>query len=257
MSRPLIFFVHIGKAAGSTLNSQLQEHVGRGYPHCEHFIDNPDLWKQRVETADWLSGHVYLPKARMRLQGTGREVRYYTCIREPKAQIMSHYNWIAEIFHKGPHFYGNHPEPIKAISERVRATVADPSPEKVVRDLRDFGGLFLNNQSKYFVGHDLGGFESRLEASLPSFSAVCTSRSMQRLIGHLSGGDVAWDDKFENASRYHFDKALFDSAAVERFIEENNDKDVLMYDSITRRMTDGLLLHVTDDAAMESRPDVA
>jgi hypothetical protein len=257
MSRPLIFFVHIGKAAGSTLNSQLQEHVGRGYAHCEGFIDNLDLWKQRVETADWLSGHVHMPRARTRLQGLGREVRYYTCIREPKAQIMSHYNWIAEIFHKGPDFYGKHPERIRTISERVRATVIDPSPEKVVRDLRDFGGLFLNNQSKYFVGQDLRDFEARLEASLPSFSAVCTSRSMQRLIGHLAGADVAWADKFENASRYHFDKALFDSEAVATFIAENNDKDAFMYASITRRMTDGLLLHVTDDATMESRPDVA
>lgn len=238
----MIFFVHIGKTAGSTLNRYLAQAIGPGHAHCEAFIHDDALWSQRVQSVKWLSGHIPLPTARSRLDGCGREVRYFTCIRDPKSQVMSHYNWLAEIFYRGPAFYNAHPEYIRKISERVQETLRNPTPARIVQDLDEFHGLFLNHQSRYFLGNDLGNFVPRLERSLGSFSGICTPASLPNLVALMAGRTVEIEETVDNASRYHFDKQLFDADEVEDFLISRNAKDIHMHKRVTNHMKDGVLL---------------
>ena len=59
----------------------------------------------QVNTCDWLSGHIDFATAESRLQNaTERPVRYFSCMRSPTKHVMSHYNWLIEIFYRGKSF---------------------------------------------------------------------------------------------------------------------------------------------------------
>jgi hypothetical protein len=255
----MIFFVHVGKTAGSTLNRYLADSA-RGFAHCEAFIHDPAALPARLAEATWLSGHVSLPVARRRLapvlSSIPGGIRYYTCVRRPAAQVRSHYNWLVEIFHKGPKFYDAHPAQIRMISEAVRATVAAPSPTAVAADLRRFAGLFLNCQSRYFFGPDLAalpkaedadGFAAlpAVRATVAAFDAIGESDAVETLANHILGTSrySAANRRQENASRYHFDPALFESDEVQETLRLHNRVDALLYADLVRRMTDGLLVN--------------
>jgi hypothetical protein len=252
----MIFFVHIGKTAGSTMNRHLAEHYPLGFGHCESFIHDPAQLRVRILGAAWMSGHVPLPLARRRLAPFGREVRYFTCVRRPAAQVRSHYNWLVEIFHKGPEFYAAHPLQIKVISEQVRETVANPSPAAVASDLRAHAGLFLNHQSRYFFGGDLAPLLAVLDAGTPfaaipevaagiaGFEAIGDSGAVAALFGQILGRPPRGGVRVkENASRYHFDPELFESEEVRATLAVHNRLDELLYAHLTARMTGGLLVN--------------
>ena len=264
----MIFFVHIGKTAGSTMNRYFVENYRVGYGHCEAFIHDPVELAERITVADWMSGHVALPVARARLAPHvaagrvpgGEGVRYYTCIRRPAAQVRSHYNWLVEIFHKGPDFYGRHPAQVKAISEQVRATVANPTAAGIAGDLRQFSGLFLNNQSRYVFGSNLQPLQQALGegvrfGAIPAvaetvgiFDAIGESGAIETLFRHIHGNApvASGERKRENESRYHFDPALFESDEVTETLRLHNRIDQLLYGYLTARMTDGLLVNRAD-----------
>ncbi|HET9070179.1 MAG TPA: hypothetical protein VFN28_16180 [Amaricoccus sp.] len=271
----MIFFVHIGKTAGSTMNRYLAEAYRLGYGHCEAFIHQDGPLAERLAVADWMSGHVALPVARARLEPRRAGVRYFTCVRRPAAQVRSHYNWLVEIFHKGPEFYGNHPAPVRAISERVRATVANPTPAAIARDLRQFAGLFLDNQSRYLFGRDLAPVEAALAGgarfgaipavaeALGRFEAIGESGAIEALARHVIGPAAFAPEaggKRENASRYHFDPALFEAEEVTETLRLHNRIDALLHAHLVARMTDGLLVApgraASAPAAAEAAGDV-
>lgn len=253
----MIFFVHIGKAAGSTMNRYFVDNFPPGFGHCEAFIHDPAQLRERIGKAAWMSGHVPLPVARRRLAPLGLDVRYFTCVRRPAAQVRSHYNWLAEIFHKGSAFYEAHPAQIKVISEAVRRTVADPSPAAVARDLRQHAGLFLNHQSRYFFGGDLAPLLEALDAGTPfaaipqvqagiaGFEAIGESGAVAALFGHIKDGSRRFGGGRvkENASRYHFDPGLFETEEVQATLRAHNRLDELLYAHLTARMTGGLLVN--------------
>lgn len=54
----LIFFIHVPKTAGSTINHYFEKNLNLGYTHCEAFVNNTELLTTRATEADWLSGHV-------------------------------------------------------------------------------------------------------------------------------------------------------------------------------------------------------
>jgi len=259
----MIFFVHVAKTAGSTMNRYLAENCGDGVDHCERFIDDPAALGGVAARVEWMSGHVTLPAARAALAPLPRSVRYVTCVRRPAAQIRSHYNWLAEIFYKSATFYEAHPPIIKAISEQVRQTIANPSPAAVARDLRQHAGLFLNSQSRYFFGARidpslLAVRDAEVFAALPTvretvdtFDAIGDSGSIEALFNHVHGSArySAGNRQKVNVSQYHFDPALFDSEEVAETLRLHSRLDDLLYGYLTERMAGGLLVNRPSPAA--------
>ena len=252
----MIFFVHVGKTAGSTMNKYLASNYPLGFGHCEAFIKDDAVLADRLPRASWMSGHVTLPVALQRLEPLRSDIQWFTCVRQPEAQVRSHYNWLVEIFHKQKGFYEAHPAQIRTISEAVRETVAAPRAAAIARDLRRFSGLFLNNQSRYFFGHDLATLQAAADAdafaALPAvretveiFDAIGKSDAIEALANHILGEPrySAVNGRKENASRYHFDPALFNSDEVQETLRLHNRVDELLYAHLAQRMTGGLLVN--------------
>ena len=260
----MIFFVHVAKTAGSTMNRYLAENYPRGVDHCERYLGDRAALADIVRKADWMSGHVTLPAAMDAFAPLRSDIRYFTCIRKPVSQVRSHYNWLVEIYHKGAQFYEAHPRIIKDISEQVRRTVASPSPAGIARDLREFAGLFLNSQSRYFFGAEMPPPLQRAQdaeafAALPvvgrtvaAFDAIAESGSIEALFNHIhdSARYSAGNRQRVNVSRYHFDPSLFDSEEVTETLRLHNRIDNLLYGHLTARMVDNLLINRTRPVAV-------
>lgn len=106
----LIFFVHVPKTGGSTVNSCLREYEKNGLAACEHIIHDDAKLAEAANTLSWMSGHVDLVTAHQRLRRvTSRPIRFFSCMRSPREQVRSNYNWLIEMFHREEKFYENHP----------------------------------------------------------------------------------------------------------------------------------------------------
>jgi hypothetical protein len=231
---PLKFVVHVPKTAGSSINAALRKYNPNGMIHCESIIHNEDALRQAVDTMDWLSGHVDLTTAIKALErATKRTVQYYACIRSPAGQVASHYNWLIEIFHKGPKFYDTHPPIIKEISEQIRASNYD-SVGSIIENLQKFHGLFLNFQSRIILGKNFNWNTGKVYQKLGCYTMLVDSIFACNVTGEILGGtDFEFSNK--NESQYHFNKELFDDSLLLEFLSENNTLDNILYDIISSR----------------------
>lgn len=226
--KPLIFFVHVPKAAGSTVNAHLHDLLPNGFSHCEAFMNIEDRMIQAANSCDWLSGHVDLGTIETILeQATDRPVRYFACMREPAKHVMSHYNWIIEIFHRGGSFYEGHPPRIKEISETIRSSPQDPA--SIAANLDRFAGLFLNTQSRIILGHKFNWNTGQIYQRLNRYEMIVDSGNVPALLSHLLDQPIERERK-ENVSRYHFDPAVFESDELKEFLRTRNTLDEILYE---------------------------
>ncbi len=225
---PLIFFVHVPKTAGSTVNAHLAEAMPNGKTHCESIIGKEAAFKKAAETRDWLSGHVNLFTARARLKAmTERPVRYFTCIREPTKQVMSHYNWLIEIYHRGEQFYTSHSSEIRELSLRFRES-DNSDPAVIVENLKAAPHLFLNFQSRVILGHRFAWNGGLLYQQLAKYEMVSKEDRLGELIERMTGTRPSLVMS-ENTSRYHFDSSVFHRDELVDFLKKNNTLDNILY----------------------------
>lgn len=226
-SEPLIFFVHVPKTAGSTVNDYLQQRLPSGRSHCEAFI-NGDRLSDIASTADWISGHVDLATASARLKTTTRrKVRFFSAVRSPVKQVVSHYNWLIEIAHRGRDFYNSHPAGIRAISEAIRSSGTDAA--SIAANLRRWPSLFLNMQSRYVLGHDFHATsEAQIRERLGIYEYVGLSDNISPLVEAISGAPAS-DERAMNSSRYHFNPDVFTTDELVDCLQASNQLDTLLY----------------------------
>lgn len=233
---PLIVFVHTPKTAGSTVNASL-ETIGKGVSHIEKFQHEPDRIRSLALSCRWISGHLPIYKFQNILASVDREVKFFSCVREPMAQVMSHFNWLIEIYFRGADFYNGHPERIKLISKEIRGCNRSDS-SVIVRLLAKYRGLFLNYQSQFFraEGSHLSSFT--IDDQLKEFSYVAYDRSsVEYLIKDVFGCDYHGGDS--NSSRYHFDPKAFSDGEVRDFLTQNNDVDAFLFNSVFSKFNIG------------------
>jgi hypothetical protein len=232
-ARPLIFFVHVPKTAGSTVNSFLHEFLPDGRSHCEAFIHDNDVMVSAVDSCDWFSGHVDFSTAETILgQSTDRPVRYFACMRNPTDHVMSHYNWLIEIFYREKSFYDRCPAVVKEISETIRTTGKDAASIKA--NLERYGGLFLNTQSRFILGHTFKWDADMLHQRLDRYEMIVDSSDVSALLEHLLGRPIG-NDRRKNVSPYHFDPAVFDADEMKDFLRRRNMLDDQLYDTLALR----------------------
>lgn len=226
---PLIFFVHVPKTAGSTINAHLAEALPDGQAHCEAIIDDPDALRAAADRKPWLSGHVNFRDAQDKIAAvTDRPVRYFTCMRDPTAQIISHYNWIIEIYHKGPEFYRSHPISIRELSQRIRES-DNTNPRVVIENLLIHPHLFLNMQARMIFGVRFAWGAGQFYQRLDEYEMVVTESRIDRLIEAMTGR--APDTVLrENTSPYRFDPAVFAEPELVDFLRKNHTLDNVVYD---------------------------
>jgi hypothetical protein len=233
ITSPLTVFIHVPKTAGSTVNDYLLRSGRNGHAHVEAWINDDNTASSHLKTADWVSGHVPFGHMRARLsKNTNRHLRFFTLVRDPIKQLMSHYNWLIEIYHRSAAFYDGHPDQIKTISKNIRE--ADNSdPLAVIAQLEATPGLFLNQQSRLVLGGlPIGKSDKEFKERLAVYEMIATEKHLPDFITKISG--LPYDDtKRENVSQYHFDKNVFASKVMQDFINQKHSVDVALYEYLS------------------------
>lgn len=236
-----IFFMHIAKTAGSSVNTLFREHFGdRALLHAE---GNNGGWVGNPDKYDFISGHVRLQDLE---KGLGKSPSFaFTVLREPVEHLRSHLNWIRlqvqqERFSE---FIASYPE-VGAIS-RALANLDINDPDRIRHFLEAEGinlnclQYFDNCQARYFSGtiptKKFGPSDFRAALSVfDRFDHIGLSSDLSATINEVCGRlNIARPDNTatENVEEYEknvdqaafkkilapyigFDAALFELAAV-------------------------------------------
>ncbi len=254
--RPLDVFVHIPKTAGSTLNSVLLRHhaaraaprlwpvvrravpaavidnsvggrwlsrgLARGCSHIELHGGSP-VFDDILRRADWVSGHVTRAAMADHMARIGRPARYFTLVRDPAAQIASHYQWWIEIHARGPWRYYRYNRYFRELSRQIRAS-DNSDPAAVIAVLSEHRELFLNMQTTYAVAPH----GTVTPACLAPFEGVAIDNDIARIFGAMTGAAMPAVARL-NTSRSTFDRAVFKTPALLAFLSENNARDAALY----------------------------
>lgn len=234
VSAPLAVFVHVPKTAGSFINTELTR-WRPGRDHIEAVIDDRAALTKVCGVSSWISGHVPVTKMVHALSSAStRPLRLYTLVREPVAQIASHYNWLIEIHHRGGSFYQGHPQAIKEISEKIRSS--DNSNPRIVTDnLRRFAGLFLNQQCRIVLGVDVSGWcDENIRILLRIYDGLLPERRRDDLLKAITAGQIKPQQQAVNRATEHFDRKVFDSDTVRSFLQENHDGDLRLFNLVSQ-----------------------
>ena len=231
---PLKVLVHIPKTAGTSMNAHLRAHGGIGAKHFERLLPRPDRLARMAARADWLSGHVPVRDVRSHLTAvTGRPLRIFSVVRDPVAQVASHYNWWYVVWHRGPLSWWRQGAPFRALSRRIRA--ADPSdPDQVIAILRENAPLFLNMQADYLLGTREVLADTAIQTALDDLAYVGPNGDLPALCRAMSlpGPDTA---PRRNVSPYYFDKQVFFEGPVRHFLDEAHAADQALYRVVRER----------------------
>ncbi|MDJ0627360.1 MAG: hypothetical protein QNJ44_03790 [Rhodobacter sp.] len=229
---PLTVFVHVPKAAGSTVNRHLQAWSKHGLTHAERFLDRPEKLARRLPRLDWVSGHIALNRFLPLLTSIDRPLRLFGTMRAPAAQVAAQYNWQIEIFHRGRRFYNSHPPGIRAISERIRAT-DNSDPQAIIANLQSDPGLFLNLQSRFLLGDDIDLAGPDFDTRFAKYETILPNDRMTDLIRAMTGA-APTGTLLKNASPDRYDRTVFDTPALREFLARENSFDQLLFDRISR-----------------------
>lgn len=231
----LSVLVHVPKTAGTALNSSLVSLKLLGRSHCEAFIDNPDTLRSALSNIVWISGHVTHDKMRDALTAaTDRPLALYSAMRDPHKQVMSHYNWLIEIYHRDAAFYNGHPEAIRTISKKIRNT-DHTDPRAIISILESHPLLFLNVQSRYILSGAEETGANAIPASLKKYRRIGYEDTMETLLSEICGTDARL--VYDNISPYHFDKSVFQTDEMVAFLKSHNAIDQILYDAVRERWT--------------------
>lgn len=224
----LIFFVHIPKTAGSSINHHMEKSFSLGYAHAESFISDEEKLREYVANAQWMSGHINYSLAKEKLEAaTERRIRYYSCMREPKAQVMSHLNWLIEIQHRSKRFFYDHPVRIQEISHEI-LSVGLNNKHNVMYLLMKYRGLLLNTQCKLILEKNVDLNQQLMKQTISEYDYIGTDKSIDKLIYRITDHKPNRVERV-NASQYHFDTSLFDDEEISYFLKVHNALDMKLY----------------------------
>jgi len=191
-AHPRLFFMHIAKTAGTTLNEFLTPHFApqRVLTHVES-----SQFRQHAgfgSRYDFLSGHVRLLAAEAHIDL--RAFRWLTILREPFEHLASHLCWVRSIgIDQTNAFHRSHPEEIRQLSIEMQR-VDFRRPTEVQDYLLRIGihgrNLFHDCQTRYLVRADLsGGLDAAAldcaKRNLRRFDLVGTTEDLSAFLQHL------------------------------------------------------------------------
>jgi Sulfotransferase family len=149
-----IFFMHIAKAAGTSVNSYFRNHLGDN--KCIFHIESHKAWNEKklknFDSYDFLSGHISLNEFRKNFNSDNFNL--ITFVRNPIDHLISHLVWVRHL--SEPENFQrlqNHPDYVKKISKKLNGIHFSNHDQlrKFIENMNDFERmLFDNRQTRYF-----------------------------------------------------------------------------------------------------------
>lgn len=201
LARRKILFMHIAKAAGSTVNVFFANH----YSETQYAIhlESNEKWQtnpDELKSLSFLSGHISLPVLGKKLNLED----YYkvTVIREPYAQLCSHLAWIKRLAMPGEEKrFKQHPEYIQVLARKLAATefTALEKLKTLLGSLTEREAKLIENcQTRYFIfvppGRSVDETDTRkaIEASA-TFDRIGITESISSFMKDVAS-DMSWPE---------------------------------------------------------------
>lgn len=199
-----ILFMHIAKAAGSTVNAFFTNHYSE--TQCAIHLESNEKWQSNPDELKglrFLSGHISLTVLSKKLNLDD----YYkvTVVREPYAQLCSHMAWIKRLAMPGEEKrFKQHPEYIQVLARKLAATELT-APEQLKTLLATLtereAKLIENCQTRYFTfvppGRSVDKTDTRkaIEASA-TFDRIGITESISSFMKDVAS-DMSWPEPDE------------------------------------------------------------
>ena len=176
--RPKVFYMHIAKAGGTSVNEFFAKHLGE--ENCFFHIEGKK-WDpiEIVENFNFISGHVRIRRIRNMIDLKGFYL--FTVLREPVGHLMSHLAWVKGIA-KNPssRFFKSHTDEVQELALQLKEVDFEnlDSLSSFFEKLPPEGfNLFDNCQSRYFLENPPEGkidhqHWPEIEESLSFFNSI-------------------------------------------------------------------------------------
>lgn len=199
-----LFFMHIAKTAGSSVNKQISAH----YQEDQYLfhIEGEQDW-QPLKNKLFISGHITLPRFEKVFEK--RDYVLFTFLRNPLDQLVSHLYWVRHLCEPGiEQFKATHPAAVQRLSEKL--SLIDFTDKAQLKNLVDNltnieAPLFDNCQCRYFhpiPANQRYSNESACMAlkNLDKFEIIGITEQYQKTMGYLA--DVmGWDQTLQTEIR--------------------------------------------------------
>lgn len=153
-----VFFQHIAKAGGTSINKLLSDHFGQS--NSKEHIESINIGEKSSDLnhLDFISGHRRYYHVDKVLDLSKRFS--FSMIRHPLDHLISHLKWVYKISeNQNSSFFNNHPDTIKELSLYMRSiNWNDFLQVKKFFKYEHKGGknLFNNCQTRYFLSNQFG-----------------------------------------------------------------------------------------------------
>ena len=236
-----VFFMHIPKTAGTTLNASVEPLF------CEtdvaiHIESRPNVQFSEVENKQYTSGHLTLERIQS-LYGDHTLPRLVSIIRHPHAHLHSHFSWVKGLaIKKVQSLYQDHPECIQILSDQLNQIDLNDleSLQQIVDNLEGFELEFFDNlQTRYFLDYSVARVQEedfrRAVENIEKFDLIGTTEQFPEFLSQflkLSKIDHIPERKKRNSSIL---TPLFNiqDNRVQEIIDPLIRYDLMLYETIT------------------------
>jgi hypothetical protein len=264
MSKPKIFFMHIGKTGGSYVNDVFIKSIGAEncLVHCEQIMHDQSTFRELLAKKTFVSGHVYY-KDWVRLAGQlNSEFLKVSVVRSPLKHLKSHLLFANNLgqpeFRKTVDGLRLDEEVVRALDEVALVNFSNSrSIEQFMNSLSSKGTeLFNNCQSRYFLCEENSNSTlilkrshyNQLLSALPQFDLIGLNENIDFFLSrvqHMSGLKLDIHSEIVNKTISNADFDL-DEEIVRQALKRNTEIDELLYQSVLEQTTRALSERVVE-----------
>ncbi|MVA25078.1 hypothetical protein V6582_01385 (plasmid) [Agrobacterium vitis] len=230
---PLIAFIHIMKAAGSSVNRFLEYCSPRGHWWLHNYLSSPDTIRQLSLESDWISGHFRRDEIEPIIHNIGRRVEFYSAVRNPTRRLLSHLNYSIERF-KRPDYYKLHNKKERILDFSIMGRGLSNKYNLFEIILKNEEDL-CNIQAKFILGSNFDKMSiDDIREKVSSYKFICTEKNIKELYDSFDFilDEYNENDIFENKSEQYIDFNLEEDDEFIEFCKENSSYDYVVYEMV-------------------------